>query len=99
LIVITATRQHDLFRGPFANPPARLYRNTSRGWRLLQTELAKLSRDSAHVVALRSDQFIADDDPDVVVEAVEAVTRATRQTSQLPPCGRIFAGSDVRCLS
>jgi pimeloyl-ACP methyl ester carboxylesterase len=99
LIVITAARQHDLFRGLFANPPARLYRNTSRGWRRLQTELAKLSRDSAHVVALRSDHFVADDDPDVVVEAVEAVTRATRQTAPLPPCGRIFAGSDVRCLS
>ena len=42
----------------------------------MQAELARLSGDRAHVVALRSDHFVQDDQPYVVIRAVEAVVGA-----------------------
>ena len=46
--------------------------------RVMQTELAGLSSDHAHVLALRSDHFIYRDQPALVVRAVRAVVRAVR---------------------
>ena len=65
----------------------------------MQTELAELSSDRAHVVALRSDHFVQVDQPLVVSQAIRAVVRAVRDHAQLPPCKRVFSGPDVRCLS
>jgi pimeloyl-ACP methyl ester carboxylesterase len=97
LVVITAAREREQY-GEF--PPS-LYRRAVRFWRLLQTELASLSTDHAHVVALRSDHFIqrADEQPVVVTRAIQAVVRAARDEAPLPPCERLFSGPDVRCLS
>jgi pimeloyl-ACP methyl ester carboxylesterase len=95
LVVITAARERELFR----DVPPSLYRLAVRLWRVMQTELAGLSNDQAHVVALRSDHFVQDDQPLVVVHAIRAVIRAVRDHSQLPPCERLFTGPDVRCLS
>jgi len=65
----------------------------------MQTELAGLSTDHAHVVALRSDHFIQDQQPYVAIHAIQAVVRAVDNHAQLPPCRRLFTGPDVRCLS
>ena len=59
----------------------------------MQTELAGLSSDHAHVLALRSDHFIYRDQPLVVIAAVRAVVRAVRDEAPLPPCERLFTGS------
>ena len=79
-----------------------------RLWLTMQDELAALSSDHVHVVALRSDHWIQirhftrgnteiDGQPDVVVRAVRAVVRAARDRARLPPCRRLFAGAGVRC--
>ena len=76
--------------------------------RLRQDELAALSTDHVHVVALRSDHWIQirrftrgtteiDGQPDVVVRAVQAVVRAARNRARLPPCKRLFTEAGVRC--
>ena len=63
----------------------------------MQDELARLSTDHVHVVALRSDHAVQDGQPDVVIRAVRAVVRAARDHIGLAPCRRLFSGSGVRC--
>jgi pimeloyl-ACP methyl ester carboxylesterase len=79
--------------------PSRLGRALDRQWTTMQDELAALSSDHVHVVALRSDHFVQglDGQPRVVVQAVGAVVRAAREHAHLPPCAQLFAGRDVRC--
>jgi pimeloyl-ACP methyl ester carboxylesterase len=88
--------------------PRPLSRALYRLWLKMQDELAELSSDHLHVVALRSDHWIQirhftrgntdiDGQPDVVVRAVRAVVRAARDGAHLPPCRRLFAGAGVRC--
>ena len=95
LVVITAASEHELD----GDVPPIIYRIGMRLWRRMQAELTTLSSDHAHVVALRSDHFIQDAQPDAVVQAVRAVVRAARDGAPLPPCARIFTGPDVRCLA
>jgi pimeloyl-ACP methyl ester carboxylesterase len=99
LIVITAAQERAQYRGIHVDPPPRIYRRGLRLWRVMQNELAGLSRDRVHVVASRSDHFVQEDQPVVVVDAVRAVVRAVRDRTPLPPCDRVFTGPDVRCLS
>jgi pimeloyl-ACP methyl ester carboxylesterase len=94
LVVISAGRERELFAGG----PPRLYRIGVRLWRQMQDELASLSSDRVHVVALRSDHFVADEQPRVVVAAVRGVVQAARDGARLPPCHAVFTGPDVRCL-
>jgi hypothetical protein len=106
LAVITAgTHKSDS-----AAMPAPLARALYGLWVRMQDELAALSRDHVHVVALNSDHWVQvrrfyrgdqriDGRPDVVVRAVEAVVRAARDRTRLAPCRRVFSGSDVRCRS
>ena len=68
----------------------------------MQDELAALSSDHLHVVALRSDHFVqgfAGGQPPVVIGAVRAVVQPPRAPAHLPACERVFRGSGVRCLS
>jgi hypothetical protein len=78
--------------------PPRLARALQRLWRVLHDELAGLSTEHIHVLALRSDHFVMEAQPEVVVDGVRAVVRAVRGKTQLPPCQRVFTGPDVRCL-
>jgi pimeloyl-ACP methyl ester carboxylesterase len=97
LVVITAAR-HEEGLPPL---PSLLRRRLESKWRQLQVELAALSTDHAHVVGLRSDHFVqrADQQPLVIVRAVDAVVRAHRDDAALPPCARLFGGAGVHCLS
>ena len=79
--------------------PPRLGRALQRLWRVLHDELAGLSTEHIHVLALRSDHFVMDAQPEVVADGVTAIVRAVRDKTQLPPCERVFTGPDVRCLS
>jgi len=90
--------------------PRRVERALFGLWATMQDELAALSSDHVHVVALRSDHWIQirrftrgdteiDGQPDVVIRAVRAVVQAAREKAHLPPCRRLFAGAGVRCRS
>lgn len=72
-----------------------------RQWGAMQDELAALSSNHVHVVARRSDHFVQgiDGQPRVVIGAVQAIVRAARDHTPLPPCTRLFSGPDVRCPS
>jgi pimeloyl-ACP methyl ester carboxylesterase len=97
LAVITAGREDN-----FPRTPARLGRALKRLWDRMQDELAGLSEDSVHVVALTSNHDIPSSrsgQPEVVIRAVEAVVTAARSHTRLPSCSRLFTGADVRCLN
>jgi hypothetical protein len=96
-VVITAGRQDY-----FPHTPARLGRALKRLWDRMQDELAALSDNSVHVVALASNHDVPSSrsgQPSVVIRAVQAVVGAARGHTRLPPCRRLFSGSDVRCRS
>ena len=95
LAVITAGRQDN-----FPRRPARLHRSLTRLWNAMQDELAALSGNSVHVVALASNHDVPSSrtgQPSVIVRAVQAVVAAARSHARLPPCRRLFSGSEVRC--
>jgi hypothetical protein len=97
LAVITAGRQDH-----FPRRPARLRRALKRLWDRMQDELAGLSDNSVHVVALGSNHDVPSSrggQPSVVIRAVQAVVGAARSHSRLPRCRRLFRGSAVRCRS
>jgi pimeloyl-ACP methyl ester carboxylesterase len=97
LAVMTAGRQDN-----FPRTPARLGRARKRLWDTMQDELAGLSDNSVHVVALASNHDIPSShsgQPSVVIRAVQAVVDAARDHTRLPPCRRLFSGSDVGCRS
>jgi pimeloyl-ACP methyl ester carboxylesterase len=93
LAVITAGRE------TFGGVPKSFARTLDRLWLTMQDELAALSGDVVHVVALRSDHNVqtGEGQPDVVIRAVQAVVRAARERMRLGPCTRLFSGSGVRC--
>jgi pimeloyl-ACP methyl ester carboxylesterase len=95
LAVITAGR-HD----NFPRAPARLARNLRRLWDRMQDELAELSDNSVHVIALRSNHDVPSPQsgqPPVVISAVQAVVRAAREHTRLPQCRHLFSDPHVRC--
>jgi pimeloyl-ACP methyl ester carboxylesterase len=96
LVVITAGHRD----AAWTDLPHRLVHAQERLRVKLQYELAALSPDHVHVVALRSGHFVQrlDGQPDVVIRAVRAVVQAKRSHTDLPPCPRLFSGPDVRCL-
>jgi pimeloyl-ACP methyl ester carboxylesterase len=95
LVVVTAGR----YTAELERMPAQLSRALFGTWQTMQDELAALSSDHVHVVALRSDHFVQEvgRQPDVVIRAVRAVVRTVRDGTRLPPCRRLFSGRDVRC--
>jgi pimeloyl-ACP methyl ester carboxylesterase len=82
--------------------PRSLRRGVDRLWATMQDELASLSSDHLHVIALRSGHYVQrslNGQPDVVITAVRAVVHAAGTSTQLPPCARLLRGSGVRCRS
>jgi pimeloyl-ACP methyl ester carboxylesterase len=79
--------------------PRPLVRNLYGLWTTMQDELAALSPDHVHVVALHSEHVVQGPggQPAVVVRAVRAVVGAAREETRLPPCRTLFAGPGVRC--
>jgi pimeloyl-ACP methyl ester carboxylesterase len=96
LVVITAGQTVD----PDHNLPPDIRGRLDATWLSLQDDLAHLSTDSVHVIALRSDHFVQSfltGQPEVVVHAVRAVVGAARGGRPLPSCARLFRGGGVRC--
>jgi len=96
LAVVTAGTHEDWHRVV----PSTLAQALDRQWTTMQDELAELSRNHVHVIAVRSDHFVQlrDGRPDVVIRAVGAVVRAARIHGRLPSCRRLFSGDpEVHC--
>jgi len=96
LAVITRGRPDD--SGPALPPSVR--GPADRLWRTMQNELAALSSDHLHAIALRSGHFVqssANGQPDVVIAAVLAVVHAARTHTHLPTCPRLFHTASVEC--
>jgi pimeloyl-ACP methyl ester carboxylesterase len=93
LVVVTAG-QHDS-----TLPPA-VTRRVERAWLAMQSELARLSSDSVHVVATQSGHAIQSNlgQPAVVIRAIGAVMGADRRHERLPPCRELFPGPAARCV-
>lgn len=67
-------------------------------WADFQRDLAGLSSDSVHVLALDSSHFIQLDQPDLVIEAIREVVKASESDEALPACGSAFSELGGRCL-
>jgi pimeloyl-ACP methyl ester carboxylesterase len=93
LVVITAGSE------TFGGAPPRLARALGRLWTTMQDELAALSTDHVHVIAVHSDHFVqgTQGQPDVVIRAVRAVVDAARDDTPLPSCARLFHNGGLRC--
>ena len=67
-------------------------------WLRLQSEQARLSSDSVHVLAPKSSHFVQLDAPDVVLASTRAVVDAVRNDRHLAPCAATFGRlADARC--
>jgi hypothetical protein len=85
LAVITAGRHE----ADWARAPRGLVHGFERLWTTMQDELAALSSDHVHVVALRSDHFVQrlDGQPGVVIRATDAVVNTACATHASPGAG------------
>jgi pimeloyl-ACP methyl ester carboxylesterase len=94
LLVITAGQQ------PVSPLPSDVARQLATTWLSLQDELARLSDDSVHIIALHSEHFVQSfgGQPDLVIRGVRIVVRAARDERPLPSCARLFHGPGVRCV-
>jgi pimeloyl-ACP methyl ester carboxylesterase len=90
LVVVTAGLDH------FPLPADRYLEPV---WRRLQRGLARLSSRSVHVIALQSNHFVQQGQPDVVAAAVRAAVAAARDGGRLPPCAHVFRMTGTRCVS
>jgi pimeloyl-ACP methyl ester carboxylesterase len=64
-----------------------------------QTQLAKLSTDSIHVLDRNQGQLLPLTDPTIAIVAVRAVVDAVRSRAPLPACEQVFASvKTARCL-
>jgi len=86
--------------------PADTFVWSGKGWMYTDVPAYRMVKDGAlsgnsvHVVALASNHDIPSPrsgQPSVIVRAVQAVVGAARNHAPLPPCRRLFSGSDVRC--
>jgi pimeloyl-ACP methyl ester carboxylesterase len=94
LVVVTAGDQNELVTEvPIA-------RRLQRAWFGLQDDLARLSTDSVHVIALHSQHFVmaSTGQPWIVIRAVRAVVTAAREHAKLPACRALFAAPGARCV-
>ena len=99
LVVITRGRLLDTAAETL---PSTMRAPVAHLWETMQNELAALSSDRIHVIALRSGHFVQrspDGQPDVVIDAVLAIIHAVRTRAHLPACPSVFHGAGVQCRS
>jgi pimeloyl-ACP methyl ester carboxylesterase len=94
LIVISAGQETS------AQAPARWRRTFDRVWLSLQSDLARLSSNSRHVIAVYSPHFVMSPlgQPELVVRGVREVVQAVRAGRRLRPCPAVFAPPAARCV-
>jgi pimeloyl-ACP methyl ester carboxylesterase len=97
LIVVTAGQSDT--PPEFAGLPG-VVRRLNDAWLRMQNDLARLSPNSLHVIAVDSPHFVmsALGQPELVIHAIRAVVRATRSHLHLPRCRSLFAPPAAECL-
>ncbi len=98
LIVVTAA-EHDWT--PTLTPLPSINRRLDRAWLAMQDDLARLSSDSIHVIALYSPHYVMSSlgQPDLVRHAIRAVIRAVRAHTRLRSCRQLFPPPGAKCVS
>jgi pimeloyl-ACP methyl ester carboxylesterase len=78
----------------------KLARRVHRVWLSLQDDLARLSSDSLHVIAVRSPHMVAAPwgQPGLVNRAIRAVVEAARTRHRLPRCHDLFQAPAAKCV-
>jgi hypothetical protein len=69
---------------------------TTRLWDRTQADLATLSSNSVFVQATGG-HFVMNDDPQVLLAAIEAVVASARSGQSLPSCEQVIEGTDGSC--
>jgi pimeloyl-ACP methyl ester carboxylesterase len=69
-----------------------------RLWPRLHDQLAANSNDSVHLIAVGSGHFIQEDEPDLVIAAIEEVLASVRDGQPLAPCDGRFADAGGKCV-
>jgi pimeloyl-ACP methyl ester carboxylesterase len=94
LIVVTAGQEDP------TGLPGRIVTRIRRAWFALQTDYARRSRDSVHVVARYSAHFIQSSlgQPELVVKAIREVVLAARDNRHLKKCHMLFQPPGAKCL-
>jgi pimeloyl-ACP methyl ester carboxylesterase len=95
LIVVTAGQSDE----PAGVPPL-VVRRLRRVWLGMQDELARLSSESVHVIAVYSPHYVMSNlgQPALVLRAVRAVVQAARSDGRLPSCRALFAPPGGKCM-
>ena len=78
---------------------SKLPEGSADSWTSVGARLAKLSTNSALVMAEESGHFIEQDQPELVAAAIEEVVRAARDGGGLRSCEETFTPLDGKCLS
>ena len=68
-----------------------------RKWRVLHADLAARSTNAIHVIAVDSGHMIQEEEPDLVIAAIEEVLAAVRTGQPLEPCDDRFADVGGEC--
>ncbi len=77
-----------------------IVRRLDNAWFRMQDELAHLSPNTIHVIAVYSPHSVmsALGQPDLVIRAIHAVVEAARSHTHLPRCRHLFAPPAAKCL-
>jgi hypothetical protein len=81
--------------------PALLARRLRHEWLEMQADLARLSTDNIHVIAVYSPHLVMTNlgQPDLVIRAIRVVTNAARSHVPLPRCSALFAAPGAKCVA
>ena len=81
--------------------PAQVTRRLRHAWVEMQADLAQLSTDNVHVIAVYSPHLVMTHlgQPDLVIGAIRAVTNAARSHAPLPRCGALFTAPAAKCVA
>ncbi len=95
LPLVVLTRGRSPLTPPF---PASVAARLEAVWGALQAQLARLSTHSIHVRATASGHFIQEDQPALVITAIQQVVDAARRHAPLSSCARTFPALGGACI-
>lgn len=81
--------------------PAQVARRLRHAWLEMQRDIARLSTDHVHVIAVYSPHLVMTNlgQPDLVIRAIRVVTNAARSHAPLPRCSALFAAPAAKCVT
>ncbi len=81
--------------------PAQLAHRLRHAWLKMQADLAQLSTNHVHVIAVYSPHLVMTNlgQPDLVIRAIRVVTNEARSHVPLPRCSTLFAAPAAKCFT